>query len=791
MDDRKETCVRPKLKPTFQSPASRILVSSLVGLTGAVALHAPARSLLAQAGPGDGSPAAEAEPASASGEPVGRVEYRVRLAERGVEVDGQLDEPAWESATSIPLPYETSPGDNEQAPVTTACYVSYDIDRLYLGCEASDPSPDRIRAYITDRDDTRGHDRVIVAVDPFNDARRAFEFGISALGVQSDAVYDEQSGQADDSWDAIWSSAGRITRDGYVVEAAVPFKSLRFPDTEGAQTWGFYARREWPRSDRVVTRSMYWDRGEACLLCQANLITGIQGVSPGLNVQLNPTLTTRKVDSRTSFPAGSLENGSPDPSFGLNARWSLTTDLTLNATYNPDFSQVEADAPQLDANSRFALFFPEKRPFFLEGAEFFGTPLRAVFTRSVADPVFGTKLSGKIAGNALGAMVAVDRVNNLLFPGNQGSASTSLDQEVTATFARFRRDVGSSNTIGALYTGRMADGYQNHVAGADAFFRPLPALSVSAQLMRSTTEYPDGLAEQFRQPRGSFGGTGARMTLRYSTRKWSGNLNARALDPDFRADAGFIPQVDVRGVNGWMSRKFWGDQNDLLTRVSLNGGFWHTESWEGDLSDQGIWTTVSLQGPWQSDVWLNPNLRRQRFAGEIHEFFQLWSGFGLRPTGSVGVNVWGMVGGGVDFANAREADQVRINPSLDLRAGRHLDLRAALDWQRQALGGREIFTASVSELRAVYNFDPRTFLRAIVQLRDTHRNPELHDAEVNPDRTAVTTQLLFSYKLNPLTVIFLGYSDDRLGLTEPDRTRIPLTQRERALFLKLGYAWRP
>jgi hypothetical protein len=345
-----------------------------------------------------GLPAAAAAQTEASMEPPifassAREEFLVDRAESTIRVDGALDEAAWTSAMRLSLPFETSPGDNTPARAETRCHVTYDDANLYLACEAFDPDPASIRAFVTDRDDVDEHDRVGFTIDPFNDTRRAFEFGITALGVQSDGVFDQQQGWTDRSWDAIWTSAGRITDSGYIVEAAIPFRSLRFPSSAGIQTWGIFAWRQWPRSEAVEFRSMRLDRNNSCMLCQANLATGFQGISPGVNLELVPTITSSRTDSRDEFPTDPLARGSLDAEPGLDLRWGITSDLTVNTTVNPDFSQVEADVAQLDVNNRFALFFPEKRPFFLEGADFFSTPLRAVFTRTIADPLVGTSSS--------------------------------------------------------------------------------------------------------------------------------------------------------------------------------------------------------------------------------------------------------------------------------------------------------------------------------------------------------------------------------------------------------------
>lgn len=763
-----------------RSARTSILVPLLVA-----ALFGSARGLLAQEGGG------RVEDTDGESRVVdGRTGFEAHPAGGEIRVDARLDEPAWATAQAVPLPWETAPGDNAAAPVDTECYVLFDPERLYFACRAFDLDPEAIRAFITDRDDVEGHDRIVLSLDPFDDARRAFEFTVTALGVQGDATYDEQTGMADDSWDAIWDSSGRLTGDGYVIELAIPFRSLRFPDRDGEHTWGFHARRWWPRSNRVEVRSMRWDRGNACTLCQANRLTGIRDVSPGLNLEVTPTLTARRADERPLDDA-EFRNGSIDPEPGLDLRWSPTSDLALNLTANPDFSQVEADAPQLDVNNRFALFFPEKRPFFLEGADFFSTPLQAVFTRTVADPIGGTKATGKIGGNAVGGMVTLDRVNTLLFPGNQGSSTATLDERVTATVARFRRDLGASNTLGGLYTARLGDDYSNHVAGADAFFRPLPALSLRAQVLHSETRYPDPVSAANGQPVGRFRGDAASLRAQLANREWRLFLNASALSPGFRADAGFIPQVDNRGVEAWGSRQFYPDDGGFFTRLGLGTGGWHYEDWGGRLTDEGVWVSLSFDGPWQSNVWANPNWIRRTFDGATYDLFEFWGGASVRPTGSLRLALDGFVGDGIDFRNSRKGRQLRVSPAVDLRAGRHLDVRLSGSFQRMTREGDEVFTALVSQLRAVYNLDPRTFVRVLLQYRDTDRSAATNPGLATLEDRGLSTQVLFSYKLNPLTVLFVGYSDDRRGEDPVDGAVVPLTQTRRAFFIKLGYAWRP
>ena len=207
------------------------------------------------------------------------------------------------------LNFETHPGNNLPATIATTLRIAFDEAQLFFSFEAIDPSPNAIRAIINDRDKLDDNDVVSLFLDPFNDSRRAFFFTINPLGVQQDGVFDEQLGEGDLSWDAIWQSAGRITKNGFIVEAAIPFKSLRFPNTEAIQTWRFFANRVYNRSIQKIFHSMPIDQGNTCVLCQANLMTGLQGIKPGRNFELIPTLTLNRQDEKTDFPDGYLNKG--------------------------------------------------------------------------------------------------------------------------------------------------------------------------------------------------------------------------------------------------------------------------------------------------------------------------------------------------------------------------------------------------------------------------------------------------------------------------------------------------
>ncbi|MCP4664030.1 MAG: carbohydrate binding family 9 domain-containing protein, partial [bacterium] len=325
-----------------------------------------------------------------------------------IEIDAVLDEAAWSEALNLSLDYETRPGENVPPAVDTECLITYAADQLYIAFRAHDPDPEKIRARLTDRDTAFSDDFVGVALDPFNDERRAFEFFVNPLGVQMDMTMDDVNDNEDASWDAIWKSAGRITAGGYVVELAVPFSSLRFPRTQGPQTWGVDAIRFYPRDSRYRIALNPMDRNVSCYLCQTSKLVGFEAITPGRNLEINPTVTASRHDEREDFPSSPLEAGDADSDVGLTVSWGITPNINLSGTLNPDFSQVEADAGQLDVNNQFALFFPERRSFFLEGADLFDTPMNVVFTRNVADPTWGLKLTGKEGRHALGVFLAED-----------------------------------------------------------------------------------------------------------------------------------------------------------------------------------------------------------------------------------------------------------------------------------------------------------------------------------------------------------------------------------------------
>ena len=299
---------------------------------------------------------------------------------------------------------QQDPEDGEPATQRTDVYFGYDDRAMHFVFVAHDTEPDKIRAHMNRREKISGDDLVEVMLDAYGDEQRAFAFIVTAGGVQWDAVWTEGRG-FDSTWDAVWDSKARLTPGGYVVQMAIPFKSLRFPADAG-HDWKMVLIRDIPRA----TENAFWPRVSNRIegrLSQSATLTGLEGISPGRNMQLIPYATARNFEVLNEEDA-EIDEDDFDPDAGLDAKMVFKDTLALDLTFNPDFSQVESDLPQITVNERFEVFFPERRPFFLENADYFRTPINLLFTRRIADPRTGARLTGKLGSFALGTLVIDD-----------------------------------------------------------------------------------------------------------------------------------------------------------------------------------------------------------------------------------------------------------------------------------------------------------------------------------------------------------------------------------------------
>ena len=613
-------------------------------------------------------------------------------------------------------------------------------------------------------------------------------FGRLTIVYRMDLTNDDVSKNEDASWDAIWDSAGQINGAGYIVEMEIPLSQLRFPSVDGMQTWGIDLLRLYPRDQRYVFSNNAMDRNVNCYLCQFSKIQGFEGVEPGRDLEIVPTLTGSNTETTDDPGVTPLQDGGTDAEAGVSIRWGITPEMTANLAINPDFSQVEADVAQLVVNNQFALFFPEKRPFFLEGADYFSTPLQAVFTRTVADPDLGAKLTGKRGNHTYGVFAAQDSITNLLLPGAFGSDSTSLDQENSAFVGRYSRSFGEASSVGALLTSRTGDNYYNYVGGFDVRWKINDQHSIQAQYLRSETDYPDNLAADFDQQLDSFSGDAVLAAYEYESRNWVAEVSHQDLDSGFRADSGFLPRVDASQqiVGG---RRIWhGTDDTWWRRVNLNADWDITHDDSGRMLEREVEASVGIGGPMQS--WIRVGVvSRDRLWDDVLYKENDFSIYGqVQPKGGLQLELWTSYGDRVDFANSRLGEQLLLEPSIDWNINRNLLLKFRGTLLRmKSKAGAKIFDAGVYDVRLTWQFSRRSFIRFTTQYQDIDRNQDEYVDAVDSQSRNVGRQLLYSYKLNPQTVFFLGYSDQHIDDDDLDG----LTATDRSLFLKIGYAWIP
>jgi hypothetical protein len=500
--------------------------------------------------------------------------------EKGPVVDGNLDEDVWKTAAVLKDFYQINPGDNAAPSYPTETLLGYDSRTLYIGFRCTD-DPAKVRATLAKRDAVPGtEDTVRILLDTFNDKRRAYVLVFNPLGVQQDGVRTEGSG-VDYSVDVVMESKGVITADGYTVEVAVPFKSLRYTAGKG-RLWGVNVFRIIQRLDGEQDSWMPISRSDVSTLGQAGHITGIENLSTERTLEVIPSLTVSETGRLVkSIPPSVLEaapgtvdrgrfiNSPAELDPGLTVKFGITPTVTLDFAANPDFAQVEADQLVVTTNQRFPIFFAEKRPFFLEGVEIFQTPLTALHTRAIVDPDYAAKLTGKVGRDSFGLLVASDNgPGNFLGDDRLNPKNFHyLDRNARAAVLRYKRDVGSDSNVGLLATSYDFKGREepptdfdfetndpceaqkslergNRLGGIDGHFRVDKITTFDFQVAATTSRRcffdPEAGRDIYR------GGRGLAYTAVYDvTGRNSGwVLGAEGRTRDYRADLGFTERTD-------------------------------------------------------------------------------------------------------------------------------------------------------------------------------------------------------------------------------------------------------
>jgi hypothetical protein len=715
---------------------------------------------------------------------------RIARAAGPISVDGDLSEPAWAAAEPVTTWFETNPGDNVPPKVANTAWLAYDDSFFYAAFRFDDPDPARIRAPFGDRDDIHsGLDYGGVILDTRNTRRTAVLFLASPRGIQYDAVSNDATGNEDPAPDFFWDSAGRLTDTGWTLELRIPFSSLRYEGSD-PQTWGILLYRNWPRDFRYQMMSAPIPRSATCFICNESELHGLSGLPSGASWTVAPYATARRDAAPEAGLGTRLDGSSPDADGGVDAKWTPNPDTVLDATVNPDFSQIESDVAQVGANERFALFFPEKRPFFLESVDLFATPMQAVYTRSIADPRWGARGTGRLGDTQYTVLVAEDQGGgSVILPGPDTSGLAPVDQVSTAGVARVRHDVGRS-FVSLLATARELRGEgSNRVIGPDFQWRT-GGHTLTGQLLwsRSVTPVAPSAAAEWDGRR--LRGHAADAWYSYGSTRYDAFVELKDIADGFRADLGFLPQVGIRegfAETGWTFRP-----TGFFSRVRAFVVSDRTEDREGGLVFRMISPGFGTDFRWngQSRVRVSSDRIRAR-DGRTYPRRQLLFYARVSPSSLLpSVEIDGATGEEIDFVNGRTGHGTRAALSASLRPGNHLELLGLLDrrWLDvpPAGGGpeRRLFTATVARLRATYTFHRRSWLRLILQDVTLERDPGLYGVAVDRRSRDVSGSALFAYKLNWQSVLFVGYGDAR---SEDESDRLQRAGRE--LFFKLSYAF--
>ena len=719
-----------------------------------------------------------------------------------IEIDGVINESEWASATKYRTWYETNPGDNIEPSVKTVGWVTYDSRFLYFAVESTDPNPKAISAPYADHDQISGNtdDYVGVLLDTRNDGKSGYLFLVTARGVQYDAVTDDAGAGEDSSPDFFWDTAAKIHATGWTAEARIPFSSLRYEGSSPEQ-WGLMLYRNYPRDRRYQMFTNKLPRNVNCFVCNWGKVTGFRDLPTGDHMVIAPYVTANQLGEPRENLGDRFVNHPIGAEGGLDFKWNPTADMTVDATLNPDFSQIESDVAVISTNERFAIFIPEKRPFFLEGIDLFSTPIQAVYTRTITSPRWGARTTGKSGAYAYTLLVAQDRGGgDVILPSATGSGFVLQDFSSTAAIGRVRRDFGRRSYASFLGTTREAEGgAYNRVFGPDFQWRIGDNNTITGQLLYSSTQEPDRNDPDHPWDGEKLSGHAAQLWYAHSTATRDFYLQGSDYDEGFRADNGFVPQVGWRGAYSEAGRTW--RPTGFFSRVRAFAFGEYQETQDGALLYRLASAGFGADGKFRS-------FTRIRFARDAvatrdpvtdartvftrdRVFYQLQFAVN-RVITFVGFDGW--VGEEVDFAKNRLGRGANMNANVSLRGGEHLQvgLTSGVRWLN--IAGDRLFTAQTERVKATYTFNPRMFVRAIVQNERTNQDRILYGDDPDPEKTVddvaqhrgrLSGQMLFAYKLNWQTVFYVGYGDLR-AVTAEEGEFVPSS---RQFFAKVSYAF--
>jgi hypothetical protein len=725
-------------------------------------------------------------------------------------IDGKLDDEVWQQATVLKDFYQTLPGDNIAPSSPTMAMLGYDDKFFYLGIRAFN-DPRKIRATMAKRDDVMNDDYVSIYLDTFNDRRTAYVVMLNPLGIQQDGIFVDGS-EPDFSVDVVMQSKGILTGDGYTIEMAVPFSSLKYEAGEGKQ-WGIHLLRQikfldeedsWMplRRDKVGSKET-----RARFLAQAGNLTGLENLATERTLEIIPTFALSETGKRIfAVPASSAaavtvpgrwldQSLKPEP--GLTAKIRLTPGISLSSTVNPDFGEIEADQPQVTANQRYPLFFEEKRPFFLEGIDLFRTPIQAVHTRAIIDPDVAMKLSGKSGRTSFGVTLASDnapgnfseeeRADSTLLPGIE----KFLGKNAYSGVLRARRDVGSLSSVGMIATSYNFVEKHNHLAGIDGRFSLSPNTFFDFQLLGTTSRqfFYDPKTDQNLYRAGN--GLGFFTELSRSGRHLSLQFAGEGYSPDYRADLGYTLRVDMNRWSLFARYSSEPKQNSTFISWSVLYTFLTQFDWRGRMQYGYHFPRLLLN--FRNQTFLNIHVYRdfmrlfeeefgaQRtatrpgaFAGEperstVYRGLVIEAGTAPSKKYSIKVsvdNAWDYFdfdfGAGPKFPRVSPA--ALENPNAPLDPGPAKSLYVTASAAHQPIDELRV-SLDYTKSRLVRNDTRRVaFDQNLYSLRTNYYFTRFTFARVRIDYDTmianVRGQFLLGWTPNPGTALYMGYNDD-------------------------------
>jgi len=733
------------------------------------------------------------------------VNMTIRRATGPITIDGDLSDAGWQGAMKSETWYETNPGDNVEPKVKTVGYIAYDEHFFYAAIQSFD-KPSDVRAQLGDHDGISGNsdDFAGVILDTRNDGKTAMEFFVNAAGTQYDASLDDATGNEDSSPDLFWDSAVKKTADGWIVELRIPFSSLRYQQ-KSPQVWGIILYRNMPRERRYQIFDHKLPRGSNCFVCNYNKVGGFEGLPTGGHIVAAPYVTASE-NGTLRNNSNRLLNRPATGDGGIDVKYTPNEHTALDATLNPDFSQIESDVAQISTNQRFAIFVSEKRPFFLERVELFSTPIQAVYTRTITSPRWGLRGSGNSGHDSYTMLVAQDRGGgSVIIPSSTGSRFVFPDSGATDAIGRWRHDFNGTSFASFLFTDREYEGGgHNRVLGPDFQWKPTDKDTFTGQLLVSQSRTPNRPDLDSEWDGRNLSSYGSDLWWQHTNPKLDLFSEFKDYGDDFRADQGFVPQVGYRanyGEAGWTFRP-----KGFFNRIRTFGMAEYDSEQDGDMLYRLRSAGFGADGRFRSFTRLRFANESFRNNGEVLSRNQLvytvqFAVSRLIPQ----VSFDGWVGQDIDFSNNRIGHGARVNFSTSLRPTTRLQMSttAILQWlnEKDATGSLQgrLFTAQVERVRAQYMFSPRMFVRAVVQNQRTSSNPLIYGFDLPLRDGNLSSQFLFAYKVNWQSVLYLGYGDIR-DVNEEIVSVDPVDPKHnvyhhnfllsnRQLFFKLSYAF--